>query len=380
MFHCPVYSVYRNEVYSPKGKINAIDSIINTKRNNPDDLSEIFRECNLCHHCTKICPAEIDKTELVIKYRAQLNKTKPVGNYEAILSNIMKNGNPYSSNGGLHRNATKIQGIEKEKNRTLLFIGCTIRHKLPEIVDSVVSFLDKSGIDFTVLDDEPCCGNILNNLGFIQDARIIAKRNISILNKFDKIITLCPGCYNMLKSHNGSTGAKFEVYHILEIIHKARNQLESNLKEPVFFQVPCHIYNTDKKFEKIIPDVMSIFRQASTSLDVTNAPKCCGAGGGMPLYDKEYVMKRLDILLQNEPAQNIVTACPFCYLNFKKLESRQISYITENLDITEKIKIDLRSTDESFQKFTQTKEEKVNLPMILLKYKASSKLKKIFNQ
>lgn len=375
MFQCPIYSVHRNEVYSPKGKINAIDSIINTKKNCLNDLSEIFRECNLCHHCTQICPAEIDKPELVIEYRSRLNKIKPVEDYEVILNNIRKNGNPYSMNSGFHKNVIKEQETPKEKNKTLLFLGCTIRYKLPEIVDSVMNFLDKSGIDFTILEDEPCCGNILKNLGFVEDARIMAKRNSSILNKFEKIITLCPGCYSMLKRQNELSGSKFEVYHILEIIHKARNHIKSNTEEPVFFQVPCHIYNNDKKFEEIIPEITPIFRQISTSLDVTNAPKCCGAGGGMLLYDKEYVMKRMDILMENESAQNVITACPFCYLNFKKHTSRNVSYITENLEVVGELKIELKSDYK--KSLTSKKEEKVNIPMILLKYKISSRLKKI---
>ena len=226
------------------------------------------------------------------------------------------------------------------------------------------------------MDDEPCCGNILRNLGYLEEAKIIARKNTSILNKFDKIITLCPGCYDMLRSLKESSGARFEVFHILEVIHKGRDQLISNLKEPVFFQVPCHIYNTDKKFEKIIPDIMPLFQQVTTSLDVTNAPKCCGAGGGMMIYDKEYVMKRINILMENESAQNVITACPFCYLNFKKHTSRRVSYITENLEVAGKIKIELKSDDKSFQ----TKEEKPNLPLILIKYKVNSKLKKILGR
>ncbi len=93
-------------------------------------------------------------------------------------------------------------------------------------------------------------------------------------------------------------------------------------------------------FKKIISDILVLFEknscQVNSSLDVALVSKCCGAGGGMSMYNKEYVRKRMGILLENEfvaLASNIMTACPFCYLNFEKNSSKKISFITENLEV-----------------------------------------------
>lgn len=378
MFQCPVYSVHRCDAYSSKGKINAIDSIINTKQFTLPEVSEIFRECNLCRHCAKICPGEIDTPDLVIKYREQLNKIKPFNNYEQILNNINQTGNPYTD---IKKNNVGTFKKENKDCKTLLFLGCTIRYKLPKkIVDSVLIFLDNLGMDYTIIDDEPCCGNILNNLGYIQEAQIIAKKNRNILSKFDRIITLCPGCYNMFKSNKRSNGKEFEVFHILEILQIARNLLKSNIKEPIYFQVPCHIYNCDKKFEKIIPDVLILFEQVSSSLDVTKNPKCCGAGGGMLSSNKDYVEKRINILVANETADKVITACPFCYLNFEKNTSKDVYFITENLDVSGKMEIDLKSNNRIFDSNGENHNPAPTQVILkLIQYKVNSKIEKILS-
>lgn len=374
MFQCPVYSVYRNEVYSAKGKINAIDSIINRK-NSLSELSEIFQECNLCRHCVNVCPGEIDTPALVVEYRARLNKIKTHDNYLEVLNNIKQSGNPYGLNNGYkHREGrTGISGNKNEK--ILVFLGCTTRHKLPELADSLLSFLDRLGFGYTVMDNEPCCGNILYTLGYVEEAKNIAKQNKDILNKFDKIITLCPGCYNMLKTYKKSVGAGFEVFHILEVLHEARSRLKSNVKEPLYFQVPCHIYNSDDKFKNIISDITQLFEYLRSSLDVMQATKCCGAGGGMLLYNKGYVQSRVDALLRNVTTESVITACPFCYLNFKRNTSKAVSFITDNLEVEEGARIELKDHGKSMRGVFRNKND--NVPVLLLKYKVGSALERL---
>ncbi|MBU3967560.1 MAG: (Fe-S)-binding protein, partial [Euryarchaeota archaeon] len=365
---------YRNEVYSAKGKISAIDSIINRK-NSLSELSEIFQECNLCRHCVNVCPGEIDTPALVVEYRARLNKIKTHDNYLEVLNNIKQSGNPYGLNNGYkHREGgTGVSGNKNEK--ILVFLGCTTRHKLPELADSLLNFLDRLGFGYTVMDNEPCCGNILYTLGYVEEAKNIAKQNKGILNKFDKIITLCPGCYNMLKTYKKSVGAGFEVFHILEVLHEARSRLKSNVKEPLYFQVPCHIYNSDDKFKNIISDITQLFEHLRSSLDVMQATKCCGAGGGMLLYNKGYVQSRVDALLRNVATESVITACPFCYLNFKRNTSKAVSFITDNLEVEEGARIELKDHSKSMRDVFRNKDD--NVPVLLLKYKVRFALERL---
>ncbi len=248
MFECPIYSVYRNDVFSPKGKINAIDFITTNKNkiNKIDSLSETFRECNMCGHCTMICPGEVEITKLVVDYRNVLNKIKPNKNYERIMNNIKLFGNPY----GLNLENKKIKKKNNNgKDNILLFFGCTARYKLPEkTLNSVLGFLDKLSINYSILEDEPCCGNILYNLGYSREAKTINEKVHNVMKIYSKVITICPGCYNMFKTYKQSD-SKLEVFHILEVIHDSIQQIKNIENDSIYLQVPCHVYNSDRRFK-----------------------------------------------------------------------------------------------------------------------------------
>lgn len=371
-FQCPVYSIRGNDAFSPKGKITATECI----RNDATalfELVDVYRECSLCKHCAKACPGELDIPNLVIHYREKLNKISPCKTYERILTNVQDVGNPYSSSEqpSFHKNGSSTKEV-------LLFLGCTARFREPEIAKSAINFIDGIGIDYTVLNNERCCGNILYNMGYINEAREVAKRNTIYLNKFRKILTLCPGCYNMLKSYKKTTGAKFEVFHIVELINSVSNRIEKS-KEPVYFHVPCHLYN-EGGFEDIFSNLISLFEKVTSSLDITKSTKCCGAGGGMLSTNEEYVKNRMRLTLKNIDADTVITSCPFCYMSFKKYSSKNISYITEKIKYNKELEDILKRQSEAITncKNIQSKKYKAISSQELVKLVLAHKLNGLF--
>ncbi len=331
-YQCPVYSVHRNDAYSPKGKLLA------TSYQQKDttallEVVDIYRECSLCKHCLKICPGNIDIPEMVINYRGKLNKLLPDKTYERLLKNIKEIGTPYTSIGknGFHRE-------ENDRTEILLFLGCTARYKLPEIAKSSISFLDRIGLNYAILDEEQCCGNIVYNTGYLDEAKDIAKRNAPYLKNYKNIITLCPGCYNMLNNYKKMIRAKYEVFHIVEVVNAIHERIIGT-KDPVYFHVPCHLYNTGD-FNESFFNLISLFENASSSLDVTNSTRCCGAGGGMLSTNEEFVKERMNLTFSDIKGDTVITSCPFCYMSFKKYSSKNVAYITEKLNCDEDFKID----------------------------------------
>lgn len=342
-YQCPVYSVHRDDAYAPNGKLVATNYQQNDATALPE-LASIYRECSQCKHCVTTCPGNIDVPEMVIDYRAKLNKLMPDKTYERLLKNIQETGTPYDS---IEKNV-----FHKEKNNkteVLLFLGCTSRYKLPEIAKSSVSFLDRIGLNYTLLDEEQCCGNIAYNMGYLDEAKDIAKKNTPILNKYKKIITLCPGCYNMLNNYKKMSRVKYEVFHIVDVINAIREKIIRN-KNPVYFHVPCHLYNTGE-FDESFTNVISLFEKASSSLDVSGSTRCCGAGGGMLSTNEEFVRERMNLTFSDIKSDTVITSCPNCYMSFKKYSSKNVSYITETLNCDEDFRIDVRS-------LTKTRKEK----------------------
>lgn len=85
--NCPVYSVLKSEIDSPRGKA------ILLKENR---LDMIFYKCTLCGACVVDCPSEIDIDEEIRDARARLvlkKQTTPA--VTKMIKNIKEHGNPY---------------------------------------------------------------------------------------------------------------------------------------------------------------------------------------------------------------------------------------------------------------------------------------------
>ena len=84
---CPVYSVEKNEVISPRGFSVLI-------KENKQDL--LFYKCSLCGACTEDCPSSVDVESEVRNHREKMVQNKMTT--PAVLKmveNVKKYGNPY---------------------------------------------------------------------------------------------------------------------------------------------------------------------------------------------------------------------------------------------------------------------------------------------
>ncbi|WP_303247669.1 heterodisulfide reductase-related iron-sulfur binding cluster, partial [uncultured Methanobrevibacter sp.] len=53
----------------------------------------------------------------------------------------------------------------------IYFRGCTAREKETKIADATEKLLKLANIDYTILEDESCCGSVLLRTGFDSEAQ-----------------------------------------------------------------------------------------------------------------------------------------------------------------------------------------------------------------
>jgi Fe-S oxidoreductase len=215
----------------------------------------------------------------------------------------------------------------------IYFQGCTAREKLKNISQNTQKILDTAGVDYSILEDEQCCGSILLRTGFQEDAREIMENTFGKL-KGEKIVVSCAGCYRTLKDdYPKFFGEELDVIHIsqllLELIKEGKIQIEmEDLK--VTYHDPCHLGRHCEEYEsprRVISEKAMLLEMDKNR---ENA-RCCGAGGGVksayPDLSSEIALKRVDDALETG-ADLLVTCCPFCVLN---LESEKLKV----MDLTE---------------------------------------------
>lgn len=147
--------------------------------------------------------------------------------------------------------------------------------------------------------------------------------------RIKQVICYHPESLSILKRKSKS-GAEF--IHVTQFYAKLlKKRKVKRLKLPrVTYQDPCHlgryakIYTSPREVIEFLGlDLREMWRTRSNSL-------CCGAGGGIPLFDtklaKRYALNRINEA-QATGAEIIITACPGCFSNLQQVNSNLIQIL-----------------------------------------------------
>jgi len=220
---------------------------------------------------------------------------------------------------------------------TLYYPGCMLKGALTTEQENYKKILDKLGIEFIMLPfDEVCCGSPVLNAGYKKDAKKLAKKNYDLFKSrnIGKIITPCPGCYNMFKNVYPELVLEWdiEVEHATKVILNELKYREIKLpvRETVTYHDPCHL----GRFSRIYDEPREVIKLLGGELrEMTHnreSALCCGAGGGLranfPDTAKKIARKRVSEAPKN--AIKILTPCGLCYANLKTADERSEEFST----------------------------------------------------
>jgi len=214
-----------------------------------------------------------------------------------------------------------------KKAPILYFVGCTSGYRRTEIARATLKILRKAKVDFTVMNDEMCCGSVFFRTGIIDLVKELAASNLENIRgtDADTVVTSCAGCYRMLKLDYPTfiSPINFNVLHTVELlsslIESGDVKFKTKSKRKVSYHDPCHlgrhcgIYEEPRKILEKIPNIKMVEMEW-----VKDKSFCCGAGAGLKALAGDLAMsiarRRLDDAL-GKGAEVIVSACPFCKHN-----------------------------------------------------------------
>ncbi len=240
-----------------------------------------------------------------------------------------------------------------ESPEYLFWVGCAGAfddryQKVTRAFVKILSFLD---VNYAVLGkEESCTGDPARRAGNEMLYQMQALQNIEIFKTYciNKIITICPHCYNIFKNEYPDLGAKLEVINYLQFIDRCISSGKLQIDQDALSNIsityhdPCYLGRAND----IYFEPRSILKKLTTNLIEMERNKsyalCCGAGGAQMFKeaekgDKEVFIERTEEALRTT-AKVIATACPFCMtmltdgLKYKNREGE-----IRNLDIAELI-------------------------------------------
>lgn len=348
---CQSYLAARKQAYSPTSRLNTAGKILQGEEASSEEIEGLY-SCLKCERCTKVCPQEIDMSQIVRKAQSELLKKGDapllVKKVKEQMEEIRNTGNP------------KLGAPEKrwewlpekfpvKESDTLLFVGCLPSYCLKDIAFSSYQLLRKLNIDFTMTKKEVCCGHYLYNMGEIELAREQFLENIENFNRLGirKIITLCPGCYRTFKDWLPELLGKMdlEVFHIVQVlVHALKEKGDTNgLKYPrnleFTYHDPCELARVGGIYE----EPREILRLSGINLiemeeNKDQAP-CCGGGGGVAGNFLNLAVGIAAQVLDNTPTSNVITSCPACFLRLshaskKRQKGKNLFYVSQVLEET----------------------------------------------
>jgi heterodisulfide reductase subunit D len=240
-----------------------------------------------------------------------------------------------------------------EKPDFLFWVGCAGAYddRYKKVAAAFAKVLSYLGVNYAVLGkEESCTGDPARRAGNEMLYQMQALQNIELFKAYEvqKIITICPHCYNIFKNEYTDLGGNYEVISYVDFLDGLISEGKLQIDPQMFADVtityhdPCYlgrannIYDSPRRVLKSLSGKMvEMHRNKSFAL-------CCGAGGGQMFKeaekgDKEVFIERIEDALQTD-AKIIATSCPFCMtmmtdgLKYKNREEE-----IKNYDIAELI-------------------------------------------
>jgi Fe-S oxidoreductase len=179
--------------------------------------------CTLCYRCKEQCTEGLAIPDLVWTLREMaIEKGASPKEANALLDTTKTENSPYILKGRDKTSRIKEPINSQDDAKTLFWMGCTPSIKVPDILTATTNVLNKMGHGFKVLSQEPCCGEPLICLGFMDEAREMAKNVVKTISDsgVSQVIAPCSGCFNAFKHlYPERLGVEFER---IEILHSSQ--------------------------------------------------------------------------------------------------------------------------------------------------------------
>jgi len=350
--YCIMQSHYDGvETYSSKGRLIFSRGLLEGELPVTRKLVDSLYTCTACGQCYgqvslegfEINNAIVRARNEVVRNGMSPRQAKP------LVEGIMGEGNPMGM--PAEDRAMWYEELAEERpyrgNDILYWPGCSTSYRLPGIVESTASVMEKAELDFGLLgEEEGCCGLVLYLLGLWDEATENASKTIESLQGMGvkSLVTGCAGCYYAFTKvyRRLNVDCPFEVHHTSQMMESLVREGEIDLGEqrgryvwhdPCDLGRHCGVYEPPRNVLNAIP-----------SLELVEPPLrkehtlCCGGGGGLMVYDEVLAGKvaHQKLLEDLSPlnVDGVVTGCPACILSMRNA-SRVLEMDIQVLDLAE---------------------------------------------
>ena len=175
-------------------------SLVNRESFGLSEVIDNVYECACCGACVKECVTGWDPVMFTKEARLDAAMEGVLPEYiNVLVDNCLETGNAYGMT-ELDTKLAEVIGKHADKKDVVLFLGVDARYKVPEAVVKAINVLEKAGVEFTVLADEPASGQQLEYLiSAANETKEQMTACANVLNEFAKVVVYDPQDARVMK-------------------------------------------------------------------------------------------------------------------------------------------------------------------------------------
>jgi glycolate oxidase iron-sulfur subunit len=350
---CPVYGAELSEPNSPRGKINLIKAVDDSRLQANRHNRALLYQCLVCGGCEQACPNGVEFNDLMIDYRNHASETGRIPLLKKMLLFFYQGfilrkvlwlprllaRSPLKKKLFLpsfqNANLKKIVSRERAKEYdVLLFPGCVLTYFYSEKIAGIKSMLEKQGLKVAYPPGLQCCGFPYLSQGWRKKFVSLKKKNRKIFASynFKYLVVPCSTGVLAFKKYYGLPGS--EIFELGEFLYKfcpaaaIDPDFCQQFTGPFTYHDPCH----NLKSLKLQKEARYFLEQFGKRYQDDDSALCCGFGGifkvGFPSTSAKILAKKTD-KLDEIGASAVVTSCPGCYMQLKESLDLPVFFFNE---------------------------------------------------
>ncbi len=189
---CPIGNATGQERNTARARALGI-SLVNREAIDLSEIMDNIYECATCGACVHDCVTGWDPVMFTKETRLQAALEGKLPDYiNKLLDNYFETGNVYGKTAICDKLSNKI-AEHKDTTDTLLFLGTDARYMACEQAALAINVVEKTGIKFSLLDNEPTSGVHIDFLiGAANETKEAMQSAADVLNKYKTVIVYCP--------------------------------------------------------------------------------------------------------------------------------------------------------------------------------------------
>ena len=364
---CPAGIEYGWEAFWNAGKIWIARSILSGDLEFSDEVRDVIMPCITCGQCAAQCENKIPTVDIIESLRAAcVESGVPMIEKHELVDRLVKElNNPYGGKAEERFKWAKDAGLGKYINnksaKVGYYVGCTASYRQIEVATATAKIFEELGINFTLIEDEVCCGSPFFRIGAVETAQELMRKNLEAFKDLETVYFSCAGCYRTITIDYPKWMAEdeklpFKTMHAFELVSKLiiegkiKFKPNKELKEKVVtYHDPCHTgrhfaLDMEQEMIKNSKNLMFDMRKVNKAIDewfeiprvilrkleedvgikfvemyrIKNNSMCCGAGGGVRAGYPDFSLRTASLRCDEANAVKadiLTTECPFCWRN-----------------------------------------------------------------